>query len=79
MEDHSLSNKNILKKIGMSSMNTYIELRRASWLEKLASMNQYGTPRILLGARIQNLRRNGTVGGSQQSIRYAHVNTLNTL
>ena len=79
MEDHSLSNKNILKKIGMSSMNTYIELRRAYWLEKLVNMRQDHIPRMLLEAWIQKSRRNGTAGRSQQTIRHAYVNTLNTL
>ena len=59
-------------------MSTYTNLRRARWLEKLANMKQDCTPHMRLGAWIINPRRNGTADRSQQSIRHAFVNTLNT-
>ena len=60
-------------------MNSYLELRRARWLEKISHMKSNRIPRLLLGAWIQHPRRNGQAGRSQQTNRHGYVHTLNTL
>ena len=63
----------------MSEISTYLELRRARWMEKLAHMKKNRFPRLLLGAWIPHARRNGKSGRAQQSIRHAYACTLKKL
>ena len=79
IEDHSLTNRIFFDTIGISNIDTYIELRRARWLEKLANMKHDGIPRKLLGSWIPLPRKNGLSGRPQQTIRHAYVKTLHTL
>ena len=66
--NHELSNQYILKEVGILKMNSYLELRRARWLEKLSHMKSNEIPRLLLEAWLQKPRRNG------QAVRAQHTN-----
>ena len=77
--NHELSNKNILKELGMLKLEAYLELRRTRWLEKLSHMSHTRAPRLLLGSWIQKPRRNGQAGRAQNTIRHAYASTLSKL
>ena len=79
MENHELSNKNILREIGILTLQSYMELRRARWLEKLSHMSSNRVPRILLGSWIKKTRRNGQADRDQNDIRHGYVSKLETL
>ena len=79
ISDHSLCNSDIFNETGIKPLGTYVELRRARWLEKIANMSEKRNPRKLIGAWLPYARRNGTSGRPQQTIRHAYVQTLITL
>ena len=60
-------------------MNSYLELRRARWLEKLSHMKENRIPRLILGAWLQQPRRNGNAGRAQNTNRHGYVRTLQNL
>ena len=60
----------------INTMESYIELRRARWLEKIANMNSNRIPRMLLGAWLPYARK---IGKPFQTIRHAYVRTLQIL
>ena len=78
MSNHGLKNRYVLQEVGINCMNSFIELRRARWLEKLAHMNSNRAPRQLLGAWLPYPRRNGEAGRAQSTIRHAYACTLST-
>ena len=65
--NHELNNQYILKEVGILKMNSYLELRRARWLEKLSHMKENRIPRLILGAWLQQPRRNGNAGRAQNT------------
>ena len=65
--------KCVLREVGINCMNSFIELRRARWLEKLAHMKSNRAPRQLLGAWLPYPRRNGEAGRAQTTIRHAYA------
>ena len=79
MENHEYTNSYILEKTGLYKIDTYMEIRRTRWLEKLANMTDKRIPRNLLGSWLPYARRNGTSGRPQQTIRHAYVHTLKKL
>ena len=60
-------------------MESYMELRRSRWLEKISHMSSKRIPRLILGAWIQKPRRNGKAGRAQNTIRHGYVRTLEKL
>ena len=60
-------------------MNSYLELRRARWLEKLSHMKENRIPRLILGAWLQQPRRNWNAGRAQNINRHGYVRTLQNL
>ena len=79
MANHELTNKYILHELNMLKLESYMELRRARWLEKISHMEAMKMPRKLLGAWINQARRNGKFGRSQNTIRHAFADSLRTL
>ena len=63
----------------LPKLESYMELRRARWLEKISHMEATRMPRKLLGAWINQARRNGKSGRSQNTIRHAYADSLRTL
>ena len=79
MADHTLDNKYVRRETGIFKLSTYMELRRARWLEKIANMHSERIPRKLFGAWLPYARRNSSAGRPQQTIRHAYEKTLHTL
>ena len=57
-------------------MNSFIELRRAGWLEKLAHIGFNRDPRQLLGACLSYQRKYGAAGKIQTTIRHEYIDML---
>ena len=72
MADHSLTNIKVRTETGINTMESYIELRRARWLEKIANMKPDRIPRMLLGAWLPYARKTGK---PFQTIRHGYVRT----
>ena len=49
MANHKLTNKKLLKELGICNMSTYLKLRRSRWLGKLSHMNNKIISHLLLG------------------------------
>lgn len=79
MADHSFTNAYVRKETGILPLHSYLELRRARWLEKMSNMHSERIPRKLLGAWLPHARRNSTAGRPQQTIRHAYAETLRKL
>ena len=75
MANHKLTNKKLLKELGICNMSTYLKLRRSRWLGKLSHMNNKRISHLLLGSWIPKARRNGKAGRAQQTSRHAYACT----
>ena len=78
MVNHEFTNEFILKELNMLKLESYMELRRARWLEKISHMDATRMPRKILGAWINQARRNGNPGRAQNTIRHAYADSLRT-
>ena len=67
MADHTLTNIKVRRESGINTMKSYIELRRARWLEKIANMNSNRSV-TNLGARKTDLH-NATIGRNPKDLR----------
>ena len=79
MANHIIENNYVRRETGILTLSTYMELRRARWLKKIANIHSEKIPRKLFGPWLPYARRNSTAGRSKQTIRHAYEKTLHTL
>ena len=80
MADHELTNFQVFEKTGLLPIETYVELRRTRWLEKISNMSEVRFPGSFLVHGFHtyvctHAQRNGNAGRPQQTIRYLYLHT----